>query len=102
MSAEQLTDAEWKSRRFHAARSLLGMSLEQFAVASSVDINILVGIESGDAFPDLPTWRRILDCIRHHGVRPTKYGVEFDPEIVTPPERAMTLWSTEVMQDPYF
>jgi transcriptional regulator with XRE-family HTH domain len=102
MSRRQLTDTDWMSRRFGAARTLLGLTQQEFSAASGVDISIIVAIESGNEFPDLPTWRKILDCFRHNGVRPTRYGVEFDPEIIDPPERAKNLWSNSVILDPYF
>jgi len=102
MELVELSDAQWISRRLRAARSLLGKTQQELATGAGVKLKIVADTEAGEAFPDAPTWSKILTYLKENGVRPTEFGVEFDPDLIEPPERARLLWSYKVMTDPQF
>lgn len=98
----ELTDTQWVSRRLRAARSLLGVTQQEFATGAGVDLAIIVETENGALFPDTLIWSKLLTYLRENGIRPTEFGVEFDRDKIEPPERAKLLWSYKVMTDPLF
>ncbi len=102
MSKTLLTETVWVSRRLRAARALSGDSLEAFAFGAGVDAKVISDAENGINLPEPTEWYNILHYLADIGVRPTDYGVEFDPNAIEPPERAKTLWAAKPIRDPRF
>ncbi len=102
MTKLKLTDSQWVARRLRAARALMDIDQQELATGADLDLAIITDAEDGTSLPIPTDWAKIPTFVRANGIRPTEYGIEFDPDLIEPPERARQRWSHKVMKDPIF